>query len=140
MGTIIWRRSVFWTELLGSLDGLTDGPTLKHGMTRNVSISAAFVSLAQSVFAFDQGKELAEAPLKEKAARLASESSERSIRILQLWLDGELVYWGEGGLVRGIKEAAVWVKNQFGEHEPLMRYSMADSLSKTTNWVLGNSI
>ncbi|MGB1967419.1 MAG: hypothetical protein ACPHOJ_03770, partial [Litorivicinaceae bacterium] len=67
-----------------------------------------FVSLAQSVFAFDQGKELAEAPLKEKAVwieRLASDSSERSIRILQLWLDGELVYWDEADkLVRGIKE------------------------------------
>ena len=81
----------------------------EHVMTRiRFLLALFFVSLAQSVFAFDQGKELAEAPLKEKAVwieRLASESSERSIRILQLWLNGELVYWGEGDkLVRGIKE------------------------------------
>jgi urea transport system permease protein len=71
-------------------------------------ITLILLSLAHSAFAFDQGKELAEAPLKEKMVwidRLASQSSERSTRILQLWLNGELVYWRKGdSLVRGIKE------------------------------------
>ena len=89
--------------------GWTDGPTLRtRHDTYTFPISAVLCLSGPVCFAFDQGKELAEAPLKEKAVwieRLASESSERSIRILQLWLDGELVYWGEADkLVRGIKE------------------------------------
>ena len=81
-------------------------------MKRILFIIALFLfSQSYSVFAFDQGKELAGAPLKEKAVwieRLASEPSERSTRILQLWLEGELVYWRESdNLVGGLRKAGI---------------------------------
>ncbi|HAB68500.1 MAG TPA: hypothetical protein DCE59_04005, partial [Gammaproteobacteria bacterium] len=86
-------------------------PTLRtHIMARIVSFvfSLLFVCQVAHAQAFDQGKALADASLKEKAAwieTLAADDSEEGTRILQYWLDGDLVYWPQGGrLVRGVKE------------------------------------
>ena len=113
-------------------------------------IALSLVSQTHYVFAFDQGKELAGASLKEKAVwieRLASEPSERSTRILQLWLDGELVYWREGdNLVRGIKEGRKYRLETLvsGEHlatvtsREVKRVKTNNSLRKELKQTLGS--
>jgi urea transport system permease protein len=120
-------------------------------MTRILFLITLFLgSLNHSVLAFDQGKDLAGASLKEKAVwieRLASESSERSTKILQLWLDGELVYWSEGdNLVRGIKEGREYRLETLvsGEHlatvasREIKRVKTNNSLRKELKQILGS--
>ena len=71
-------------------------------------LTLLFVWQSSPTQAFDQGKALADASLKEKAVwldQLATDSSDETTQILELWLDGELAFWPSGNrLVRGIKE------------------------------------
>lgn len=108
-------------------------------MTRTLRfIFAALVSLyATVVLAFDQGKELAESSLKDKliwAERLAADPSDESTQILQLWLDGELVYWPEANtLVRGIKDGRSYRLESLKERQQLETVSSREIERIKTN-------
>lgn len=98
-----------------------------HVSTMTKTLRFIFIALislhATVVLAFDQGKALAESSLKDKviwAEKLAADPSDESTQILQLWLDGELVYWPEANvLVRGIKDGRSYQLESIKERRQL---------------------
>ena len=120
-------------------------PALRtHIMARIVSFvfSLFFVCQVAHGQSFDQGKALADASLKEKAAwiaTLAADDSEEGTRILQHWLDGDLVYWPQGGrLVRGVKEGRRYQLTDLMTEEALGTVSSRDiDRVKTNNSLRG---
>ena len=120
-------------------------PALRtHIMARIVSyiFSLLFVCQLAHAQVFDQGKALADAPLKEKVAwieTLAADDSEEGTRILQHWLDGDLVYWPEGSrLVRGVREGRSYQLTDLMTEESLGTVSSRDiDRVKTNNSLRG---